>query len=46
MNVFQNLIFFLTPPERRSGAWLLLMILIMAMLEMLGVASIMPFIAY
>ncbi len=45
MNVFQRIIFFLTPSERRSGGWLLLMVLIMALLDMLGVASIMPLIA-
>jgi len=45
MKNFKKIIFFLTPRERRSGGWLLLMILIMAMLDMLGVASIMPLMA-
>lgn len=35
----------LTPPERRRAALLLAMILVMAILDTLGVASILPFIA-
>ena len=35
----------LSPNESKQAALLLLMILIMAFLEMLGVASILPFIA-
>ena len=40
-----KLLFFLTSKERRFLPLLLLMILIMALLDMIGVASIMPFIA-
>ena len=35
----------LSPQERRSGYILLFMILVMAILDMVGVASIMPFMA-
>ena len=45
MKIFTNLLFFLSPHERKRGGLLLVMILIMAMLDMLGVASIMPLIA-
>lgn len=45
MNILKNLIFFLTPNEKKKGALLLVMILIMAMLDMLGIASIMPLMA-
>ena len=45
MKIFTNLLFFLSPHEKRRGGLLLAMILIMAMLDMLGVASIMPLIA-
>ena len=45
MKNFKKIIFFLTARERRSGGLLLLMILIMALLDMLGVASIMPLMA-
>ena len=39
----KKLLFFLSPNERRQLPILLFMILIMAMLDMIGVASIMPF---
>ena len=45
MKNFKKLLFFLSPRELRQGVLLLLMIIIMAFLEMIGVASIMPFIA-
>ena len=45
MKIFTNLLFFLSSHERKRGGLLLVMILIMAMLDMLGVASIMPLIA-
>ena len=45
MNTLKKLLFLLSAHERKRAALLLLMILIMAFLDMLGVASIMPFIA-
>ena len=45
MKTIKKLLFLLSVQERKSAALLLLMILIMAFLDMLGVASIMPFIA-
>ena len=40
-----NFLYLLTPHERKISALLILMILIMALLDMAGVASIIPFIA-
>ena len=40
-----KIIFLLTPKERNRAVLLLIMILIMAILDTLGEASIMPFIA-
>ena len=45
MNIIKKVFFLLTPSERRQAYLLLLMILIMALLDMIGVASIMPFMA-
>jgi ABC-type multidrug transport system fused ATPase/permease subunit len=45
MENFKKIKFFLTPQEQKRGAFLLCMTLIMAMLDMLGVASIMPLMA-
>jgi ATP-binding cassette, subfamily B, bacterial PglK len=45
MKTLKKLLFLLSAHERKRAALLLLMILIMAFLDMLGVASIMPFIA-
>jgi len=45
MQTLKKLIYFLTPHERKRAFLLLLMILVMALLDMIGVASIMPFIA-
>ena len=45
MRTLKKLIFLLSPTERKHAAFLLIMNLIMALLEMIGVASIMPFIA-
>ena len=45
MQTLKKLIYFLTPHERKRAFLLLLMILLMALLDMIGVASIMPFIA-
>jgi ATP-binding cassette, subfamily B, bacterial PglK len=43
--MIKKILSILTPPERRRAGLLLLMILIMAFLDTLGVASIMPFMA-
>ncbi len=45
MKIIKKLLFILTPQERKKGFALLLMILIMALLEMIGLVSILPFIA-
>ena len=45
MSNFKKLLFLLTPQERKHSAILLLMILVMALLDMIGVASILPFMA-
>jgi len=45
MPIIKKLIFLLTPQERRRASLLLIMIIIMAILDMIGVASILPFIA-
>ena len=45
MNTLRKLIDLLTPPEKKRALLLLILTLIMAFLEMLGVASILPFIA-
>ena len=45
MKNLKKIIYILTPHERKSAIMLLGMILVMAFLDMLGVASIMPFIA-
>ena len=45
MQTLKKLIYFLTPNERKRAFLLLLMILVMALLDMIGVASIMPFVA-
>ena len=43
MQVFKKLLFLITAQERKRGALLLIMILIMAFLDMIGIASILPF---
>ena len=43
MQTFKKLLFLITIQERKRGALLLVMILIMALLDMIGVASILPF---
>ena len=43
--MFKKIIYLLTIQERKRGCLLLVMILMMAFLDMIGVASIMPFIA-
>ena len=45
MQTLKKLIHFLTPNERKNAFLLLLMILVMALIDMIGVASIMPFVA-
>ena len=42
--MFKKLVYILTPGERKIALMLLAMILVMAFLDMLGVASIMPLI--
>ena len=44
MQTFKKLVFLLTTSERKSAIFLLIMIIIMALLEMIGVASILPFV--
>jgi ABC-type multidrug transport system fused ATPase/permease subunit len=43
--MLKKLLALLTPPERKRAGWLMAMILVMAGLDMLGVASILPFMA-
>ena len=45
MNIQKKLYYFLTPNEKKKGGYLLVMIFIMGLLDVFGVASIMPFIA-
>jgi len=45
MMILKKLIFLLTTREKKIALLLLIMILIMALLDMIGIASIMPFIA-
>ena len=43
MQTFKKLIFLLNSTERKHAALLLILIIIMAILDMIGVASILPF---
>jgi len=45
MQTFKKLLFLLTPHERKRVFLLMIVMLIMALLDMIGVASILPFIA-
>ena len=45
MKTLKKLIYLLSPQERKSAGLLLVMILLMAFLDMIGVASILPFMA-
>jgi len=45
MKTLKRLLFLLTPNERRRAFLILVMIIIMALFEMIGVASILPFMA-
>ena len=43
MLIIKNFLYLLAPQERKRAGLLLLMIIIMALLDMIGVASILPF---
>ncbi len=45
MQTIKNFLYLLTPRERKQAGLLLMMMLIMALLDMVGVASIVPFMA-
>ena len=45
METFKKLLFLFTPHERKRAGLLLIMIIIMALLDMIGVAFILPFMA-
>ena len=45
MQVVKKILYFLTPKDRKLTFYLLIMLMIMAFIDMLGVASIMPFMA-
>ena len=45
MKTIKKILSLLNTSERKSGGWLLFMILIMSFLDMLGIASILPFMA-
>ena len=45
MQTFKKLLFLLNANERKNACLLLIMIIIMAILDMIGVASILPFMA-
>ena len=45
MQTLKKLLYFLTPQERKRAGFLLITILIMALLDTIGVASILPMIA-
>ena len=45
MQILKKILFLLTPHERKRAGLLLMMIIIMAFLDMIGVASILPFMA-
>lgn len=45
MQIFKKLLFLLSPNERKRAVLLLIMIIIMALLDAIGIASILPFIA-
>ncbi len=44
MKILKKILYLLTPQERLRAVFLLFMILVMALLEMIGVASILPFV--
>ena len=45
MRIFKKLLFLLSLAERKRAILLLIMIIFMALLDMIGVASILPFMA-
>jgi len=45
MQTFKKLLFLLSPNELKNGSFLLIMIILMALLDVIGVASILPFMA-
>ncbi len=45
MDTFKKLLFLLTPHERKRAGLLLIMMIIMALLDVIGVASILPFVS-
>ena len=45
MSVYKKILLLMTPIERKRGLLILLLVTIMAMLETLGIASLMPFLA-
>ena len=45
MQTIKKILYLLTPQERKRGSLLLVLILIMALIDMIGVASILPFMA-
>lgn len=45
MKIFKKILFFLSPQEKQKANLILILILIMALTDMIGVASIMPFMA-
>jgi len=45
MQILKKILFILSPEEKKKAAILLLMILIMALIDVIGVASILPFIS-
>ncbi len=45
MEIFKKILFFLSPLELKKAGLLMVMILIMAIIDMMGVASILPFVA-
>ena len=45
LEIYRKTLALLTRREKRQGAWVLFMVLIMALLETIGVASVMPFLS-
>ena len=43
MQILKKLLFLISPKEQKKGLLLLIMILLMALIEVIGVASIVPF---
>ncbi len=43
MQIFKKLLFLLTPQEQKQASLLLVLVFVMALLDMIGVASILPF---